>query len=875
MNKMIPKLFPFSMLFIKQASKWRLVAIAVIVLLMFSLTHVTRAEEETEAVEALNSLEQLAISLESALPSQRAELADLTARLRQLEAVRHAVQTEIAAYDSQDTAHSQLLLISKLRIEDLEIAVKDNRLASRTLAEQVETFQKHWDSASIYFQKTVDRIELAQKQIANLRQSHLSDEQKRQLDAATQKLLEVLKEKKKLGERYLKIYGDLLGQLKSALAAKKWIGEKLTAHLKNLKKTSVFQRLNFYRDLSGKALLEDLRFFQGRFSSIFSFATWKAIWEQIKMGGFVSWFFFLAAIAAIIILRGRYRIFPKKIEERCEGPQRYYRWLCLFLLRRSLLYLGMTLLFGFYSSLQLSLINFQLGRFLFYIFLVLLVTRWGLDYLKHGFHEQPTSLRSFVAGHLKRFFRVYRAAIIVFLMLLWIAGRDSVLVWMARTVVSGCFLAWAVVFWLQMKPVVVEGVRSGQAAPNPKKIALIMGCTYLVLGGYLLLNLLGYGLLASLWFRTWTESLVLLFWGWISLNALREWHREFRAEVAAAGQENLLTSAHHWRWSLIQLSRVLWVFGLTACFIWIWDPSGFIRLQLRHFFDLTITIGSLILSIKGIALAIVIIFITHVATRIGRALLKDRILDKRSLERGLKDSILTITTYLSWGLGLIMALGSLGVNATSLAVIFGALSIGIGFGLQNIFNNFISGLILLFERPIQVGDYVEVGGLWAEVKKINVRATVVQTFDNASVIIPNSEFVSQQVTNWSFKDKRMRRNLDIGVAYGSDIGLVQKTLLDIVQETHGVLKYPRPDVLFIDHGDSALIFRLRIWVQVDDYWTVPSQIRCDIDQRFREQKIEIAFPQRDLHFRTLPGEMTPLASLGDSDRVSPKVQKDS
>jgi small-conductance mechanosensitive channel len=121
----------------------------------------------------------------------------------------------------------------------------------------------------------------------------------------------------------------------------------------------------------------------------------------------------------------------------------------------------------------------------------------------------------------------------------------------------------------------------------------------------------------------------------------------------------------------------------------------------------------------------------------------------------------------------------------------------------------------------------------------------------------------------------MRRNLDIGVAYGSDIGLVQKTLLDIVQETHGVLKYPRPDVLFIDHGDSALIFRLRIWVQVDDYWTVPSQIRCDIDQRFREQKIEIAFPQRDLHFRTLPGEMTPLASLGDSDRVSPKVQKDS
>jgi small-conductance mechanosensitive channel len=199
-----------------------------------------------------------------------------------------------------------------------------------------------------------------------------------------------------------------------------------------------------------------------------------------------------------------------------------------------------------------------------------------------------------------------------------------------------------------------------------------------------------------------------------------------------------------------------------------------------------------------------------------------------------------------------VTLGILGVNATSLAVVFGALSIGIGFGLQNIFNNFISGLILLFERPIQVGDYVEVGGLWAEVKQINVRATVVQTFDNASVIIPNSDFISQQVTNWSFKDQRMRRNIEVGVAYGSDIDLVEQTLVDIVKDHRRVLKYPKPEVLFIDHADSALIFRLRIWVHVDDFWSVPSKIRFDIDRRFRELGIEIAFPQRDLHIRSMP-----------------------
>jgi len=874
MIKRIMKFFRFSMFSTARTAPWRFVHVALIALIVLSLPQVTGAEEESKGVDALASPEQMAKSLDSALTSQRAELADLKTQLRQVETLQNVIQTDIKDYDSQDAAHAQLLLMSKLRIEDLENAIKDNRLASRALAERVDSFQKRLDSTSILYQKTSDRIELAQNQIADIRQSPLSDTQKQQLNAATQELLQVLKEKKQLGERYLKTYGDLLDRIKSALEAKKAIGEKMTAQLKSLKKTSFFERVDPFRDLSGKALREELNFFWSRVAAFFSLATWKALWERIKMGGYGPWSVFLTALVVIIALSGRYRIL-KRIEEKCEGPQWYYRRLGLFLLRRSLLYLGLTLLFGFYSSAQFSLFNIDLGRFLFFIFLLLLITRWGLDYLKYGFRSPPTDLRSFVSSHLKRFLRFFRAAGIVLLMLLWIEGRESLLAWMARAFVAAGFLAWAVFFWQRMKPVVFAGVRDGQAAPDPKGISLVKGWIYLLFGGTLLLDLVGYGALAGHWFRAWTESVALLFWGWISLNAMQEWHRDYRAELAALDAENQLTSSHHWRWSLIQLARVVWLFSLTAGMIWVWDPSGFIWSRLSYFFDFMINIGSLNLSIKGIVLAIAIIFITQLAVRVGRQLLKEKILDKQSLERGLQDSILTITSYLGWGLGLILALGTLGVNATSLAVIFGALSIGIGFGLQNIFNNFISGLILLFERPIQVGDYVEVGGLWAEVKKINVRATVVQTFDNASVIIPNSEFISQQVTNWSFKDKRMRRHLDIGVAYGSDIDLVQKTLLEIAQNTRGVLKYPRPDVLFVDHADSALVFRLRIWVHVDDFWTVPSQIRCDIDRRFRELAIEIAFPQRDLHIRTLPGQTAPIASPADSTSVQPKFEGES
>ena len=206
-----------------------------------------------------------------------------------------------------------------------------------------------------------------------------------------------------------------------------------------------------------------------------------------------------------------------------------------------------------------------------------------------------------------------------------------------------------------------------------------------------------------------------------------------------------------------------------------------------------------------------------------------------------------------------LALGALGVNATSLAVVFGALSIGIGFGLQNIFNNFISGLILLFERPIQVGDYVELGEAWAEVKKINVRSTVVKTFDNAAVIIPNSDFISQRVTNWSFRDKRMRRRFNIRVAYGSDIDLVMQTLQDIALEAPGVLHYPRPDVFFIDHAENGLTFLLRIWVNVDDYFRVPSEVLCEIHRRFSDLGIEIGFSQQELRIRQLSDETGPPA----------------
>jgi small-conductance mechanosensitive channel len=200
----------------------------------------------------------------------------------------------------------------------------------------------------------------------------------------------------------------------------------------------------------------------------------------------------------------------------------------------------------------------------------------------------------------------------------------------------------------------------------------------------------------------------------------------------------------------------------------------------------------------------------------------------------------------------VVALLALGFEFTKLTIILSALGVGIGFGLQGIVNNFVSGLILLFERPVRVGDFIELGGKWAEIKNIGLRATTVQTFDHADVIIPNADLVSNQVINWTLSNRRVRLIIPVGVAYGSDVSLVMETLMVCARTSSKVAETPEPEVLFLSFGESSLDFELRVWVpNAEERLSVKSELHQEIDRSFREAKIEIAFPQRDLHLRSL------------------------
>ncbi len=226
-------------------------------------------------------------------------------------------------------------------------------------------------------------------------------------------------------------------------------------------------------------------------------------------------------------------------------------------------------------------------------------------------------------------------------------------------------------------------------------------------------------------------------------------------------------------------------------------------------------------------------------------------LKSKAIDSGVKGSIERFSRYLVITLGAFIALDTIGISLSSLAALGAVLMVGIGFGLQNIAQNFVSGIIILLERPIKKGDIVDVGGVSGRVLDIRVRSTIIETRDDVAIIVPNSQFIAEQVVNDSFSGEKIRRTLGVGVAYGSDVKKVTEILLKVASDHKQILQEPASKVYFMDFGNSSLDFELRFWV--NELWTtdgILSDLRYAIDQEFRDADVCIPFPQRDLHIKT-------------------------
>jgi len=256
------------------------------------------------------------------------------------------------------------------------------------------------------------------------------------------------------------------------------------------------------------------------------------------------------------------------------------------------------------------------------------------------------------------------------------------------------------------------------------------------------------------------------------------------------------------------------------------------------------------------------LWISRFLARLISVVFEQRILNRMALPQGAPFALATMTRYAVMVIGFLIAVSALGFELGNLALVLSALGVGIGFGLQNVVGNVVSGLILLFERPIRSGDLVQIEGLQGEVMRIGIRASVVRTFDGAEVIVPNSDLVTGRVTNWTLSDRRRRVTIPVGVSYGTPAPRVKELLLGVARENPDALSYPAPMALFTAFGESSLDFELRVWTESADALTeFRSALAEAIQEVLARENIEVPFPQRDLHVRTV--------DAGVQERVRP------
>lgn len=281
------------------------------------------------------------------------------------------------------------------------------------------------------------------------------------------------------------------------------------------------------------------------------------------------------------------------------------------------------------------------------------------------------------------------------------------------------------------------------------------------------------------------------------------------------------------------------------------DYSDYIE-KLREFLNLRlftlqedpVTIMSLLIFLFFISLFLFLGVFT-------RRVLRGRILDRFNIEAGLQYTLARVAQYIIVVIGFLISFQFVGIDLSSLAVVFGLLSVGIGFGLQNITSNFISGLIIMFERPISVGDRVDVAEIEGDVMEINIRSTKILTLNNISIIVPNSQFVESNVINYSHGNPTFRLDVNVGVSYSSNLDTVLKALNEVAKEHPKVMKNPKHQVHLTEFGDSSWNMQLRVWMpNVKDRYEMRDELNQAIVRKFDEYDIEIPFPQRDLHFRS-------------------------
>ena len=789
-------------------------------------------------------------SLQKTLAAERQTTAQLSEQLKYVLRFEQEIESGFNAHKIQISVYNSVLAMPAAPLAELETVRRNIQTTLDQIGLRLNDMGAELETLDQAQEQTEQQLRLNQEQLDEIKADeaglYQNDPRTEELLATLETLTNVLATKQQMVEQVQAIYARQLEQLENIRADFKNFLQKADAKIEEQKRRELLERkknpLTMGED---RQIRDEFRQLWRQAQPLFSLAAWQntlaAIW---RFEGFLLLrFIVLFAIMLWLLRRGQQ--YCTRLQSRSQSGF-FWRQVIVALLCRSLLLAGVLVLCYGYAQATFLYAKFTAIRVVVYLLMIWLFCRWLQDFLTLYANRAPEAIPDPLLRLLRLLIALARWFSIGYVILEAILGTASVLLLCGRLILEIGLLAWSIPAIRAFRHTAVPHCVA-QPKLRRKIQSLLIGTWYTLVAAGLLLELTGYGQLSRYWYLSWGRALIVVLWTVLGVLGLREFDQELNAHIQPEDRQGL-QAGHQLRWLLL---RVLWVFLPVLCLAGIllsWGAKHIVIASLFQILTYPVPISGLHLSLLSLLYAFLILVVTHVAVRVWRYMLKTRILANSGLEMGLQISIITISVYLLWMVGILWALYTLGVDATTLAVMFGALGIGLGFGLQSIFNNFISGLILLFERPIEVGDVVEVGGAWGSVEKITVRSTVVRTFDNAALIIPNADIITNQLTNWTFKDLKIRRAIKVGVAYGSDVKLVEQVLYEAAEQHARVLRDPAPLVLFSDFGDSALIFTLRVWTLLDYCLTAEHDLRVAIDQTFREHHITIPFPQHDVHF---------------------------
>ncbi|MBS3732011.1 MAG: mechanosensitive ion channel [Desulfobacterales bacterium] len=800
--------------------------------------------------------QRLTQSFEQAVTVERQELERIARRLEAARAEQEQITRRLGRLQLTISTHSNLLLLPATDIQSLEQAEIRQTVAVGYIREQIREFHKKIEELNTARDEAEEQIGFYTRQSNDIRAYPAEMPRRKELTGKLSTLSDILKTKQEKIEELIKTYTRREERFEHLRAEMAPLIEQLGQRIAQQKQSRIFQYSTtpVIRLYQGE-LQTNLQEFWEKTRSLFAHTAWQKpdviTWKQygIYLGVFA---FFLAVLELVLYGLGRYFL---RWMQHCLDNGKFWQYVLVKLIQKSLPLAGAIAFFYFYPVRPAYRIApfFSLLPLIIRILGVVLAIRWGVVFLRMVgsrtedvlFHRLYLPLRQLLLGVL-----VYGIGYF-FISRVICYNCISLVVW--RLIFEFLLLGWGIyAFDMFRRNANYSGYAGHSGFAWAKMLLPVLGYGVIVPG--VVAELAGFGGLAAHWYNGVAKSILVLFWGFILLRVLREAdvpaYMERSEDIDVDASDLAGKQPYPVRWLLVRLFRLGCLAGGFCVLLLAWGTPQAILADIFYAVNYKVNVGDFQLSLMGFVYAVIVLLVIHTIAVITKELLRSRVLKDTKLETGVKDSIIRITGYVLWGIGVLIALRVMGISGTSLTVVFGALGIGIGFGLQNIFNNFLSGIILLFERPIQVGDVVEIGGIWGTVQEINVRSTQVRTFDNADLIIPNADFISQRLTNWSFRDARVRRSVQVGVAYGSDIELVRRLLIEVAYKHPRILRRPHPEVLFSDFGESALIFKLRFWAHVDWFLIVETDVRFDIDKVFRENGIRIPFPQRDLHFKS-------------------------